>query len=193
MSLGTVTLLIPWGEADGQPIDIPIPFRIESESFGLVEGQLGVRIVAALDFDEAKANGQVFQVRAVDENGLDTGLQVDRGQILRFASRGVISFDAGNHFATPDGLPCTQNGERIRLLGSELDGYFTQGDLLMQGQRLGAIVGWIGKPEEHTVFLVGSSSTVVVTTEGTLRLAVNDVRGQFNDNIGYFEVAVREE
>jgi calcineurin-like phosphoesterase family protein len=193
LNIGTAAIMVPWGEADGGPIELSIDYSIEAEEAMPVEGRLSVRILAALDFHEASSTGHVFEVPAAEENGIDTGLSVRRGQVMQFVARGVISYDAGYHSVNPDGFLCRADGELMRINEQTPVAFLIEDNLLMRGQRLAGLIGWVGDWEEGKAFFVGSSGVFTASSDGTLHLAVNDVRGTFGDNSGSFTVAVRAE
>lgn len=141
----------------------------------------------------------IARVDASKEEGVNTNIKVLLGQKLVFFARGLISFDGGHNFATPEGILCNAYG--LPLSVKDLAGkliapvvwphegaYRTDGDKLGQ---IGSLFGWINEYRAETAFHIGTKKDIDVTEEGCLHLAVNDAMGTYGDNDGEFRVDIR--
>ena len=189
--IGTVRMLIPWGEADGGPIDLNFVYQIESDNLETERGEFRIRIISALTF-EAATEAKRFHVPANRKEGIDTGLYISKGQLLRFATEGVVSLDSRHHFVTADGYMCDELGRLRHPMPGVFEQYASPGELL-NGQRAGVLLGWLGDWQEGKAFYVGSTNTIVAESDGSLHLAVNDLLIAYEDNSGAFEVLVQVE
>jgi len=141
---------------------------------------------------------KTFRVDASKEDGINTNLKVDSSQRIIFFARGLISYDSGNHFATPEGILCNEYGlpyfERVSndkispVVWPHEQAYETDGGMV---GRVGSLFGWIGTYSAERAFLIGSKREIEVTSEGILYLAVNDAKGTYGDNDGEFRVDIR--
>lgn len=147
---------------------------------------------------EDASDVRIVRVDASKEEGIDTNIQVAPGQRIVFFARGLISYDGGHNFATPEGILCNEYGFPLFAKDSEArlfpvvwpheQAYKTNGGEL---GRIGSLFGWIGTYDEETAFLIGAKREIDVTNEGTLYLAVNDAVGTYGDNDGEYRVDVR--
>jgi len=186
--IGTASMLIPWGEADSGPVDLDFGYQIKSDNIDTERGTLGISIMSALTFESASGVHR-FSVPADRQEEIDTGLHISKGRAVQFAARGVVSLDARRHFVNPDGLMCDELGRLYHTMPGVFQQYASPGELL-NGHRAGVLLGWLGDWEDGDRFYVGSSSAVIVESEGSLHLAVNDSFGAYEDNSGEFEVLV---
>lgn len=189
--LGTIRMLIPWGEADSGPIDLSFAYQIESDNLEVVRGEFTIRIVAALAFEDAAVGVKTFEVPADKKDGIDTKLYAYKGQTLRFAVKGVVSLNSRHHFVNADGYMCDELGRLDQPMPGKLQQYASPGELL-KGKPAGVLLGWIGDWREGRAFYVGSTSRIVAESEGNLHLAVNDLLGAYGDNSGSFTVVVQK-
>lgn len=192
LTLGTIHMLIPRGEADGGPIDLSFTYQIERENRVAITGEFTVRIVAALGLDQSNDRVQVFEVPAIKKEGVDTRLYVRKGQTVRFATRGIVSLDSRVHFVNADGYMCDELGRIRHTAPGTIQQYASTGELL-RGARAGVLLGWIGDWSDRNAFYIGSTNTITADADGSLYLAVNDLLNAYNDNSGSFEVAVQIE
>ena len=103
----------------------------------------------------------------------NTGIQVSRGDTLKFESSGEIVFSPRGHVAKP-------SGSEDRL-------FDTKGPVPTALQ--GALIGRIGSTRGGGgAFAIGDQTSVVMPADGTLFLGVNDTG--VNDNRGEFTVKV---
>lgn len=189
--IGTVKMLIPWGEADNGPIDLNFVYQIEGDNFETVRGEFRIRIISALTFDTA-VEAKEFNVPANKQEGIDTGLYIYKGQVLRFATRGVVSLDSRHHFVNADGYMCDELGRLRQPMPGVFEQYTSPGELL-KGERPGVLLGWLGDWKHGIAFYVGSTNTIVAESDGNLHLAVNDLLNAYEDNSGTFTVVVHVE
>jgi hypothetical protein len=141
---------------------------------------------------------KLVRVDASKEEGVNTNIKVAPGQRIVFFARGLISYDGGHNFATPEGILCNDYGLPLFAQDSEgglspvvwphIQAYKTDGGKL---GRIGSLFGWIDKYSEETAFLIGTKREIQVTNEGTLYLAVNDAAGTYGDNNGEYRVDIR--
>lgn len=144
--------------------------------------------------DEVK----VIRVDASREGGVRTNVIVTPGQKLIFFSRGLISYNSGLHFATPEGIICneygipfmvrSETGNSGAFIWQHEQAYKTDGGVL---GRIGSLIGWINTYSEEKSFLIGTKKEVEVSEAGRLYLSVNDAKGTYGDNDGEFRVDVR--
>jgi len=100
----------------------------------------------------------------------DTGLQVNRGDQVRFLATGEVQISQGQ-MAPPDGKA----------------GAFTKEIYPVTGAAPGALIGRVGNSRP---FLIGSKTdTIVMPAAGTLFLGIND--NNFPDNGGAFDVRLQ--
>lgn len=141
---------------------------------------------------------RVLRVYASKAEGINTNIRVLPGQKMAFFARGLISYDKGHNFTTPEGIVCNEYG--MPTVAKDPDGndsfivlpnkqaYMTDGGQL---GRVGSLIGWINSPTPERAFLIGSRKEIQVTEEGILYLAINDVKGAYHDNDGEFRVDIR--
>jgi hypothetical protein len=147
---------------------------------------------------EVAGDVRIVRVDASKEHGINTGIKVAKGQRLVLFARGLISYDSGHHFATPEGIICNEFG--LPLLAQDTEGrtapvvwphdqaYVTDGD---RPGRIGSLFGWIGDYDPQNAFFIGTKRQITVSADGTLHLAVNDAAGTYSDNDGEYRVDVR--
>jgi hypothetical protein len=146
---------------------------------------------------EDSTDVKIIRVDAAKEEGVNTNIRVAPGDRIVFFARGLISYDGGHHFATPEGilcndygLPLTQDaeGKRSPVVWMHKEAYTTNGGEL---GRIGSLFGWIDTYSEQAAFLIGTKREIEVASGGTLYLAVNDVAGTYGDNDGEYRVDIR--
>ena len=163
----------------------------------LVEIHENPKVSGASASPEEKA-ATVVRIDAAREGGVDTGIRVTAGETVTFFARGLISYDDGRHFATPEGVLCNKYGLPLFFPDSKGRGapaifphenaYRTDGGAT---GRVGSLIGWIGAYTEQHAFFVGSKRELDAPATGPLFLAVNDARGTYGDNNGEFSVEIR--
>jgi len=153
---------------------------------------------SATDVIEDSEVIKVVRVDASKEGGIKTNIKILSGQRVVFFARGLISYNGGHHFATPEGILCNEYG--IPLAFSDESGnsgiavwphpgaYKTNGD---ETGRIGSLVGWIGDYTEQDAFLIGSKREIQAKETGYLYLMVNDAKGTYGDNDGEFRVDIK--
>ena len=134
--------------------------------------------VSISDVVEDPARKKTVHVEASKEGGINTGINLSLGQRVAFFVRGLISFDSGHHFATPEGVLCNEYGMPLSFKdesGSSShamlvhpEAYRTDGD---QMGRVGSMIGWINSYSETSAFLIGAKKEIEVAEEGCLFLA----------------------
>jgi hypothetical protein len=140
---------------------------------------------------------RTVRIDAKCEEGLDTGIDVRRGQRIALYARGLITFDGGHNFANPEGVLCNDLGLAQMVVGPSgaltptvwpnPDAYPTDhGELGI----IGSLFGWIGS-ERSAAFRTGAKRELYAPNDGRLFLAVNDARGTYSDNDGEFRVDIR--
>ncbi len=189
-AIGTVTMLVPRGEADGGPISIEVPYKLQVASGNLVAGQLHVILWPATTIEDARIHGRVLEVQARERHGVASGFVVQKGQLMSFAATGVVSLDSGVNLVNPDGLLCDSAGNARQPAPNAFTMYEMTGQLLPHAPA-GALVAWIGEWSEQSAFLVGSSNTIVAEATGPLHLGVNDLFKAYGDNTGAYTVGIR--
>lgn len=142
---------------------------------------------------------KIVRVDASKQHGVNTGINVLPGQKLVFFARGLISFDGGHNFATPEGILCNAHGLPLSVKDPEgkliapvvwphEGAYRTDGDRLGQ---IGSLFGWTNEYSAERAFHIGTRKEIEVTEEGCLHVAVNDAMGTYGDNDGEFRVDIR--
>ena len=189
-AIGTVRMLVPWGEADGGPVEMKVPYRIDSLGMDGALGNLFIFLWPALNMEEAQTTGQVMQVSASLRSGITTDYIIDTGQMIQFVASGIVSLDDGVHFVNADGLLCDETGQIYQPTPDSLSQYEMRGQLLPQAPA-GVLLAWIGEWSEQNAFYVGSSNTVVAEASGPLHLAVNDLFESYDDNTGSYHVGIK--
>jgi len=113
-----------------------------------------------------------------NEVWLNTGVYLAAGQTLIISASGKVNTNGGKasgNTLSPDGQannpPC----------------YTIDSDCLMPGVFCGTLIGRIGN---GVPFKVGSQFEMLISSDGTLYLAVNDNAGYFKDNSGAFSVII---
>lgn len=150
------------------------------------------------DIIEQRDSKLIVRVDASSEGGLNTLIKVKPGQKLSFFATGLISYDGGYHFTTPEGIICNDLGLPLALreyfghdgpaTWSHPDAYKTDAD---QYGIIGCLFGYIGEYTPDRAFKIGSKREYEVTSEGELYLAVNDAKGTYGDNFGDFRVDIK--
>jgi len=112
-------------------------------------------------------------VRADNANNgwSNSGLVVRKGQRLRITATGRVSL-GGGRFATPAGIPGTDN------------------DKLMRTEATGALIAVIGDDNDDFL-LIGTRRDFVAQRDGVLFLGVNE--GNLADNTGTYDVVIEAE
>jgi hypothetical protein len=112
-------------------------------------------------------------VRADNANNgwSNSGLVVRKGQRLRITATGRVSL-GGGRFATPGGIPGTDN------------------DKLMRNEATGALIAVIGDDNDDFL-LIGTRRDFVAQRDGVLFLGVNE--GNLADNTGTYDVVIEAE
>ena len=152
---------------------------------------------SAADFVSKEHSQCRIRVDASLEEGVHTGIKVFPGQRLLFFARGLITYDGGKHFATPEGIICNELGVPFLYVyeGSEPKPQVLQSPTARPTReglgRAGSLYGWIHQYHPGTAFLIGSKNEIDATEEGILYLAVNDAKGTYDDNDGEFLVDIR--
>jgi hypothetical protein len=92
----------------------------------------------------------IVRVDALKEEGVNTNIKVCPGQKIAFFARGLISYDGGFHFTTPEGILCNEyglptmmtdaSGNSVFAVWPHEEAYKTNGEEL---GRIGALIGWI--------------------------------------------------
>lgn len=144
------------------------------------------------------AGTNTVRVDASIEAGINTNIKLQSGQRVAFLARGLISYDSGHHFTTPEGILCNEysipfifldkDGKSGHAILLHPDAYKTDGGKL---GRIGSLIGWINKYTEETSFLIGSKREIEAPESGTLFLKINDAQGTYGDNNGEFRVDIR--
>src|SRR6476659_3904112 len=112
-------------------------------------------------------------VRADNANNgwSNSGLVVRKGQRLRITATGRVSL-GGGRFATPAGIPGTDN------------------DKLMRNEATGALIAVIGDDNDDFL-LIGTRRDFVAQRDGVLFLGLNE--GNLTDNTGTYDVVIEAE
>ena len=146
---------------------------------------------------EGEASISTFQVDAALEGGSNSGIKVSPGQKLIFFARGLVTYDGGYHFTTPEGILCNDYGLPLSINNDSNNtpvvwphehAYKTDGGRL---GLIGSLFGWIKEYSEGKAFFIGSKREIDVQEEGYLYLAINDAKGTFADNEGAYRVDVK--
>ena len=147
---------------------------------------------------EDSTDVKLVRVDAAKEEGVNTNIQVTPGDRIVFFARGLISYDGGHNFATPEGILCNDYGLPLFIQDAEGklspvvwmhdEAYKTNGG---EPGRIGSLFGWIDTYSEETAFLIGTKREIEVTNGGTLYLAINDAAGTYSDNDGEYRVDIR--
>jgi len=150
------------------------------------------------DIIEDPTEVRVVRVDASKEEAINTNIRVLPGQRIAFFARGLISYDGGHHFTTPEGILCNEyglpimtrdaDGNKVLVVWPHEHAYNTDGRQL---GRIGSLFGWANAYSPERALLIGSRREVEVAEEGTLYLAVNDAKGTYGDNDGEFRVDIR--
>lgn len=145
---------------------------------------------------EQVSNKTILRVDARREGGISSRIKVRRGQRISFFATGLVSYDGGYHFTTPEGILANEFGiplSQINEAGSPAytiwpneHAYLTDGGIL---GRIGSLIGWIGDYDPFKAFVAGTKREFD-NEEGELWLAVNDAKGTYEDNVGEFRVEV---
>jgi hypothetical protein len=140
---------------------------------------------------------RTIRVDARREEGVDTGIEVRKGQRISFFARGLITYDGGYNFTNPEGIICNELGlsRVVRSATGQLapfvfpheNAYPTDDG---KSGRIGRLIGWIGT-DRSRAFRIGARRELDVTADGRLYLAVNDARGTYSDNDGEYRVDIR--
>ena len=150
------------------------------------------------DIIEDPTEVRIIRVDASKEEGINTNIRVLPGQRIVFFARGLISYDGGHYFTTPEGILCNEyglpivtkyvDGNNVLVVWPHEQAYKTDGGEL---GRIGSLFGWINAYSPEKAFLIGSRREIEVTEEGNLYLAVNDEKATYSDNDGEFRVDIR--
>ncbi len=123
----------------------------------------------------AVSSNSGINVTASSSSWVNTGISVSAGDVLDFSAPGTVNI-TGSVTADADGdiTPEDYGTFATNATAPELPAY--------------SLIGWIGSgaPDPDEAFFVGSSSSEIATTSGTLYLAFND--DVFGDNSGSFSV-----
>lgn len=159
---------------------------------GPASGSVPLREVALVS-----GGDKILRVDAAKENGVDSGIDLRKGQRVEIHARGLISYDGGYNFVTPEGIICNALGLPQMVEGPSgavgpffwphPQAYKTDGGW---PGRIGSLIGWVGE-ERSNAFRIGSSREINAPADGRLYLAVNDARGTYGDNDGEFWVRIR--
>ena len=122
---------------------------------------------------------QAFKVYAHKEQGINTGLILQPGQLFRIYAVGEVSINWGETWIGPDGIRINEPGKGEYVLAG--DTYFNIKDDLGPD---GALLGWVDEDREASSFLIGHQCTRIAEQEGNLHLGVNDTKGAYGDNYG---------
>ncbi len=149
------------------------------------------------DIIEDPTGVKIVRVDASKEGGANTNIQVHTGQKIAFFARGLISYDGGYHFTTPDGILCNEyglptmmtnaNGDNVFAVWPHKEAYITKGKEL---GRIGSLFGWIETYSPEKAFFIGSRREIIAAEDGILYLSVNDAKGTYSDNDGEFRVDI---
>jgi hypothetical protein len=153
--------------------------------------------LSVMDVDDSQSI-KIVRVDASKEGGINTNIRVLPGQTLSFFARGLISYNGRHHFATPEGILCSEYGIPFIFkdesgnggisVWPHLGAYKTNGN---ETGRIGSLIGWIGTYTEQGAFLIGSKREIQVSETGYLYLMVNDAKGTYSDNDGEFRVDIK--
>jgi hypothetical protein len=137
---------------------------------------------------------KVVKVPANREGGINTSVLLNPGDEITIIAAGVISFDGGNNWVSPDGFvsnPQTHNTIFFIEHGGPAKLYHPEA-YKIQGNNgvLGSLFGWISEYSEQNAFLVGKNLRKEIKQPGYLHLAVNDAQGTYADNLGEFVVTI---
>ena len=137
-----------------------------------------------------------FKVPADKEGGINTNIYLYPGDNISIGATGVISYDSYNHYTNPDGLFSTYKGQPMMHPGEWKPVQWAHpGALQTNDDKLGIIgslIGWTGNYSVKTAFFIGEYAEIVLdANEGYLYLSINDVKGSYGDNKGYFDVTIR--
>jgi hypothetical protein len=143
---------------------------------------------------------RIVRVDASLEGGIRTSITLAAGQRVTFFATGLISYDGGYNYTTPEGIICNEyginyttadeGGNRIPTVWPHEDAYRTDGGEL---GIIGSLIGWIGAYSPDRAIKIGTKRELEVLEEGELCLAVNDAKGTYGDNKGEFRVEIRIE
>lgn len=154
--------------------------------------------VSVIDVIEDPSSTKTVRVDASQEGGINTNILLFAGQTVAFFARGLITYNGGHHFATPEGILCNEYG--VPYLSNDESGaggiavwphpeaYKTNGNEL---GCIGSLIGWVGHYTDQEAFRIGSKREIQVSKTGYLYLMVNDAKGTYNDNNGEFLVEIR--
>ena len=116
-----------------------------------------------------------------------------KGDLLEVTATGRVSLDEGCSWQTPDGTFVEVRGHASPPGNINLQ----ENTLLLKKAKVGVLLGWIGNYSLDRTIELGSKHAGIVDHTGKLYLAVNDIRGRFDDNTSdskeptYFTAKVR--
>ena len=133
------------------------------------------RDIDRIEIDGRSLDEARYQTRTIDvglaANWIDTGVDVRRGERIRFDATGTIY--ANRSRITPAGLNTTDPSAPLPRAPE------------------GSLIGVIGSDNDATVFEIGSSKEFIADRDGRLYLTVN--RGSYVDARGAYNVSIRKE
>lgn len=133
-----------------------------------------------------------------NESALNTGIFLIRGDKLEIKATGKITIDKNLTEFDANGIYRTW--ETPPTIYPHFDVYSTRKELPQEliekgiAGLAGSLIGWIGDGNFlDSAFLIGAQRDFAVSEEqeGFLYLGVNDVKGEYGDNTGSFDVSVR--
>jgi|1185.fasta_scaffold136085_2 hypothetical protein len=118
-------------------------------------------------------------VEATTPGWTNTGLALQRGDVLDIEVSGTVLFDPTIQEVGPDGTPWNASS-----VGHP-------NEFMLPKEHLAAVIGKIG----DRIFLIGRHSHEIAQSDGTLSLGINErwIPGAWDDNRGTFQVSVRRE
>lgn len=116
---------------------------------------------------------------SVSEDELNTGILMLEGDHVTIHTSGSITYNKNGTSSEPDGNE--KNSRTYKVNGEE--------------GKVGELIGWNGRGNyqngnAYSIVSIRPSSRVGKENEGFLYLAVNDARGEYDDNEGFYDVTI---
>lgn len=151
------------------------------------------------NISQNQENPNTFCIPAIEENGVNTKIYINKGDHIRIFASGLISFDGKNNFSTPEGILCNEYGVPfIKNPQSRIENLlvFPHPQAIKTDENnlglVGSLIGWIDNDKDKKYFRIGTKKEFVSNENGNLYLLVNDAKGTYEDNYGQFFVEVNK-
>jgi hypothetical protein len=160
-------------------LSIPESRALSRDSVTTQSGVVGQETPFVPMVEPPSVNVLTVELDARRPGWTNTGIEVNRGDILDIEVSGNVVFDPEIRAVGPGGTDWKAN-----IVGHP-------NEFLLPNENLAAVIGRIN----DRVFLIGSRSQVIAQADGPLWLAINErwITGAWDDNRGTFQVSVRRE